>query len=153
MSSPAKVRTALTTVTAVSSVSVYVRSACETYTNLVPTSVAVICTGPKLCTGSQLAEAASKVLGTSMEFEDISVAEAKKVLKAQSDSDPSELLYLLEYYSLVREGKTVRNVPVRTACETDTDFVHQHLELHLHFCVRERHRQPSAGARRLLQGL
>ena len=41
-----------------------------------------------------------------MEFEDISVAEAKKVLKAQSDSDPSELLYLLEYYSLVREGKT-----------------------------------------------
>jgi hypothetical protein len=41
-----------------------------------------------------------------MEFEDISVAEAKKVLKAQSDSDPSELQYLLEYYSLVREGKT-----------------------------------------------
>jgi hypothetical protein len=66
----------------------------------------MICTGPKLCTGSQLAEAANKALGTSMEFEDISVAEAKKVLKAQSDSDPSELQYLLEYYSLVREGKT-----------------------------------------------
>jgi hypothetical protein len=33
-------------------------------------------------------------------------AEAKKVLQAQSDSDPSELQYLLEYYSLVREGKT-----------------------------------------------
>jgi hypothetical protein len=66
----------------------------------------MICTGPKLCTGSQLAEAASKVLGIPMEFEDISEAEAKKVLKAQSESDPSELQYLLEYYSLVREGKT-----------------------------------------------
>jgi hypothetical protein len=28
------------------------------------------------------------------------------VLHAQSESDPSELEYLLEYYSLVREGKT-----------------------------------------------
>lgn len=33
-------------------------------------------------------------------------AEAKRVLKAQSDSDASELQYLLEYYSLVKEGKT-----------------------------------------------
>lgn len=33
-------------------------------------------------------------------------AEAKKVLHAQSESDASELQYLLEYYSLVREGKT-----------------------------------------------
>ena len=32
--------------------------------------------------------------------------EAKRVLKAQSDSDDSEQQYLLEYYSLVREGKT-----------------------------------------------
>jgi hypothetical protein len=32
--------------------------------------------------------------------------EAKRVLKAQSDSDISEQEYLLEYYSLVREGKT-----------------------------------------------
>ncbi|KAF1940158.1 NAD(P)-binding protein [Clathrospora elynae] len=66
----------------------------------------MVCTGPLLCTGAQLAEAASKVLGTAMQFEDISEAEAKKVLKVQSDYDPSELLYLLEYYSLVREGKT-----------------------------------------------
>jgi hypothetical protein len=28
------------------------------------------------------------------------------VLKAQSDIDPSEQQYLLEYYSLVKEGKT-----------------------------------------------
>lgn len=32
--------------------------------------------------------------------------QAKKILKAQSDSDGAELEYLLEYYSLVREGKT-----------------------------------------------
>jgi uncharacterized protein YbjT (DUF2867 family) len=66
----------------------------------------MVCTGPKLCTGSELATAASKALGVEMQFEDISEAEAKKVLKAQSDSDASELQYLLEYYSLVREGKT-----------------------------------------------
>lgn len=33
-------------------------------------------------------------------------AEAKRVLHAQSSLDASELQYLLEYYSLVREGKT-----------------------------------------------
>jgi hypothetical protein len=33
-------------------------------------------------------------------------AEAKRVLRSQSTSDSSELQYLLEYYSLVREGKT-----------------------------------------------
>jgi uncharacterized protein YbjT (DUF2867 family) len=66
----------------------------------------MVLTGPKLCTGDLLAQAASKSLGVEMKFEDISEAEAKKVLKAQSDSDPSELQYLLEYYSLVREGKT-----------------------------------------------
>ena len=32
--------------------------------------------------------------------------EAKRVLAAQSDSDDSEKEYILEYYSLVREGKT-----------------------------------------------
>jgi len=66
----------------------------------------LIVTGPKLCAGDELATAASKALGTEMKFENISQAEAKRVLKAQSDSDQSELQYLLEYYSLVREGKT-----------------------------------------------
>jgi hypothetical protein len=33
-------------------------------------------------------------------------AEAQRVLRAQSSSDESELEYLIEYYSLVREGKT-----------------------------------------------
>jgi hypothetical protein len=32
--------------------------------------------------------------------------EAKRVLAAQSDSDDSEKEYILEYYRLVREGKT-----------------------------------------------
>lgn len=36
----------------------------------------------------------------------ISSAEAKRVLKSQSEIDPSEQQYLLEYYSLVKEGKT-----------------------------------------------
>ncbi|KAM4066111.1 nmrA-like family protein [Hirsutella rhossiliensis] len=66
----------------------------------------MVVTGPMLCAGNELATAASKALGTEMEFEDISEAEAKKVLKSQSESDESEQQYLLEYYSLVREGKT-----------------------------------------------
>lgn len=32
--------------------------------------------------------------------------EAKKVLKSQTDTDDSEIQFILEYYSLVREGKT-----------------------------------------------
>ncbi|KAF7561545.1 hypothetical protein G7046_g2597 [Stylonectria norvegica] len=66
----------------------------------------MIVTGPLLCAGEELASAASKALGTELKFENISQAEAKRVLKAQSDIDPSEQEYLLEYYSLVREGKT-----------------------------------------------
>ncbi|KAF2104335.1 NAD(P)-binding protein [Rhizodiscina lignyota] len=64
------------------------------------------CTGPMLTTGDELATAASQALGVQMQFEDISEAEAKKVLHHQSQSDASEKQYLLEYYSLVREGKT-----------------------------------------------
>lgn len=33
-------------------------------------------------------------------------SEARKVLRAQSESDDSEQRYILEYYRLVREGKT-----------------------------------------------
>jgi len=33
-------------------------------------------------------------------------AEAKRTLQTQATSDSSELQYLLEYYSLVKEGKT-----------------------------------------------
>jgi hypothetical protein len=88
-----------------------------------------------LAAGEELAEAASQALGVDMQFEDISEyvhlhsqnialtpckpaytsytcaddifrAEAKRVLHAQAPSDASEIQYLLEYYSLVREGKT-----------------------------------------------
>ncbi|KAK9241810.1 NAD(P)-binding protein [Lipomyces tetrasporus] len=63
-------------------------------------------TGPMLAAGNELATATSRALGVDMKFENISEAEAKRVLHSQSDSDNSELQYLLEYYSLVREGKT-----------------------------------------------
>lgn len=59
-----------------------------------------------LAAGEELAEAARQALGTDMQFEDISEAEAKRVLHAQAPLDTSEIQYLLEYYSLVREGKT-----------------------------------------------
>ncbi|KAH8719836.1 Prestalk A differentiation protein A [Beauveria bassiana] len=61
---------------------------------------------PMLCAGEELAAAASKALGGDMKFENISEAEAKRVLKSQGAIDPSEQQYLLEYYSLVKEGKT-----------------------------------------------
>ncbi|GLA08675.1 hypothetical protein AnigIFM60653_010471 [Aspergillus niger] len=66
----------------------------------------IVLTGPMLATGGELATAASKSIGEDLQFEDISEAEAKKVLHAQAESDESEIQYLLEYYSLVREGKT-----------------------------------------------
>ncbi|KAM5347758.1 hypothetical protein ACJ41O_007582 [Fusarium nematophilum] len=66
----------------------------------------MVVTGPMLCAGKELATAASKALGSELQFENISNAEAKKVLKAQSDIDQTEQQYILEYYSLVREGKT-----------------------------------------------
>jgi len=66
----------------------------------------MVLTGPLLCAGKELATAASQALDEEFEFEDISENEAKRVLKAQSELDPSEIQYLLQYYSLVREGKT-----------------------------------------------
>ncbi|KAI9832739.1 MAG: hypothetical protein M1826_001298 [Phylliscum demangeonii] len=66
----------------------------------------IVLTGPMLATGDELATAASEALQTTMKFEDISPREAKRVLQKQADNDESEQQYLLEYYSLVREGKT-----------------------------------------------
>ncbi|KGQ08928.1 hypothetical protein BB8028_0001g09530 [Beauveria bassiana] len=66
----------------------------------------MVVTGPMLCAGEELASSASKVLGADMKFENISEAEAKRILKSSSGIDPSEQQYLLDYYSLVREGKT-----------------------------------------------
>ncbi|KKP02871.1 hypothetical protein THAR02_05047 [Trichoderma harzianum] len=66
----------------------------------------MVVTGPQLCAGEELAQAASQALGVQLEFENISENEAKRVLASQSESDESEKEFILEYYSLVREGKT-----------------------------------------------
>ncbi|KAL2016082.1 hypothetical protein VTK56DRAFT_4289 [Thermocarpiscus australiensis] len=66
----------------------------------------MVVTGPMLVSGQELAASASKALGTSMEFENVRASEAKKILQTQTDIDDSEKEYLLEYYSLVREGLT-----------------------------------------------
>ncbi|KAF3390034.1 hypothetical protein DPV78_011533 [Talaromyces pinophilus] len=55
-------------------------------------------TGPMLVTGDELAEIASKTLGVNNE--------ARRLLRFQTTQDEAERQYLLEYYSLVREGKT-----------------------------------------------
>ncbi|KUL89490.1 hypothetical protein ZTR_04381 [Talaromyces verruculosus] len=55
-------------------------------------------TGPMLVTGDELAEIASKTLGVNND--------ARRLLRFQSTQDEAERQYLLEYYSLVREGKT-----------------------------------------------
>ncbi|RDW85919.1 NAD(P)-binding Rossmann-fold containing protein-5 [Coleophoma crateriformis] len=65
----------------------------------------IVVTGPLLTAGNELAEAAKQALDEDMEFEDISPREAERVLKKQAETNISEIQYLLEYYSLVREGK------------------------------------------------
>ncbi|KAK2813643.1 hypothetical protein FQN50_000041 [Emmonsiellopsis sp. PD_5] len=66
----------------------------------------MVLTGPMLATGDELATAARSAGLANLQFKDVPEAEAKKILDSQSDIDPSEVQYLLEYYSLVREGKT-----------------------------------------------
>lgn len=67
-------------------------------------------TGPQMVAGSELASNASEALGgIKLEFEDLSLEEAKKVLdetEGGKELDESEREYLLDYYSIVREGKT-----------------------------------------------
>ncbi|KAI0753734.1 hypothetical protein C8Q74DRAFT_1211348 [Fomes fomentarius] len=71
-------------------------------------SQVLIVTGPQLTSGEELAVAASQALGTKMTFESIDEATAKKILNSEQgeEVDEAEKEYLLEYYSLVREGKT-----------------------------------------------
>ncbi|CDO76593.1 hypothetical protein BN946_scf184868.g7 [Trametes cinnabarina] len=71
-------------------------------------SQVIVATGPQLVAGPELAVAASQALGTKMEFESIDEAMAKKILSSEQgeEVDEAEREYLLEYYSLVREGKT-----------------------------------------------
>ncbi|PSR82513.1 hypothetical protein PHLCEN_2v6061 [Hermanssonia centrifuga] len=76
----------------------------------------LVVTGPMMTAGPELAQAASQALGVKMEFQSISEEEAKKILNSAQgeDVDEAEKEYLLEYYSLVREGKTnyVSNAPM-----------------------------------------
>ncbi|KAI9061928.1 NAD-P-binding protein [Trametes sanguinea] len=71
-------------------------------------SQVIVATGPQLTAGPELAVAASQALGTKMEFESIDEVMAKKILNSEQgeEVDEAEREYLLEYYSLVREGKT-----------------------------------------------
>ncbi|KAH9842455.1 uncharacterized protein C8Q71DRAFT_732941 [Rhodofomes roseus] len=62
-------------------------------------------TGPQLVNGPELASNAQKA-GLKLEFEDISEKQAIEILEADAEIDESEMQYLLEYYSLVRAGKT-----------------------------------------------
>jgi hypothetical protein len=80
-----------------------------------------------LATGDELATAASKGLGEELKFKDVSeyvppslfffptsrrailIArrdEARNLLKGEAGRSEGEIAYLLEYFSLVREGKT-----------------------------------------------
>ncbi|KAI0632653.1 NAD-P-binding protein [Trametes polyzona] len=71
-------------------------------------SQVIVATGPQLTAGPELAVAASQALGTKLEFESIDEETAKKILSSEQgeEVDEAEREYLLEYYSLVREGKT-----------------------------------------------
>ncbi|KAG2116383.1 hypothetical protein DEU56DRAFT_748331 [Suillus clintonianus] len=62
-------------------------------------------TGPETCDGVELAAAASQE-GVNIGFADISDTEARQLLDSDTDVDNYEKQYLLDYYSLVREGKT-----------------------------------------------
>ncbi|KWU44507.1 hypothetical protein RHOSPDRAFT_29150 [Rhodotorula sp. JG-1b] len=59
----------------------------------------IVCTGPQMVAGPELAEAASQALGTKLEFKSITEAQAKKILSSEQGEE-------LDDDSLVREGKT-----------------------------------------------
>ncbi|KAI0820492.1 NAD-P-binding protein [Trametes gibbosa] len=71
-------------------------------------SQVIVATGPQLTAGPELAVAASQALGTKMEFESIDEDSAKAILNSSQgeEVDAAEREYLLEYYALVRAGKT-----------------------------------------------
>ncbi|KIP03863.1 hypothetical protein PHLGIDRAFT_76910 [Phlebiopsis gigantea 11061_1 CR5-6] len=76
----------------------------------------LVVTGPMMTAGPELATAASQGLGTKMEFDSITEKKAKEILSSDqgAEVDEAEKEYLLEYYSLVRDGKTnyVSNLPM-----------------------------------------
>ncbi|KAI0039782.1 NAD(P)-binding protein [Auriscalpium vulgare] len=65
----------------------------------------IVLTGAMMTSGEELAAAASQALGAEIKFKAISNDEALKILKPAEISE-YEKNFLLEYYALVREGKT-----------------------------------------------
>ncbi|KAM0790342.1 hypothetical protein ACM66B_003227 [Microbotryomycetes sp. NB124-2] len=65
-------------------------------------------TGPMMVAGPELAEAASQAFSQKLTFESITDKQALKILKQvpKEELDDSEKQYLMEYYSLVKAGKT-----------------------------------------------
>ncbi|KAI8903681.1 hypothetical protein DFJ77DRAFT_431696 [Powellomyces hirtus] len=63
-------------------------------------------TGPMMVAGEELVQAVQDAIGVKLQFKDIDEKTAKNLLTKETDVDPSEIDVLLEYYSLVREGKT-----------------------------------------------
>jgi len=90
----------------------------------------IVLTGPQMCAGDELAGAASQSLNARMEYEEISHDKAREILDAQSDIDESEKEYLLEYYSLVREGKTdyVSTIAFKYITSADPTFPSEFFE-------------------------
>lgn len=67
----------------------------------------LVVTGPELVSGRKLAEAASKNLGMELAFESVSDSQALQLLESEGPLlDQSEKELILEYYSLVRAGRT-----------------------------------------------
>ncbi|OJJ43959.1 hypothetical protein ASPZODRAFT_801372 [Penicilliopsis zonata CBS 506.65] len=62
-------------------------------------------TGPMLLDGEEIVRLAGEALGVDLKFEDISEQEAHRVLRTNGGEN-AEVQFLLDYFSLVREGKT-----------------------------------------------
>jgi uncharacterized protein YbjT (DUF2867 family) len=61
-------------------------------------------TGPHALTGPEMAESCSKVLGRPVKFQDISITEAKKILRTHH-IPATEVQGLLEFYEVVKDGE------------------------------------------------
>lgn len=96
----------------------------------------ITCTGPKLYTGTELARLVPNPFSVGKKkFEDIETLLAKGDIKMHKDIDPSGVEYLLEYYSLVRDGKT--NVLSSCAFVNITGEAPQQLKEVMEKCVEQ----------------
>jgi uncharacterized protein YbjT (DUF2867 family) len=61
--------------------------------------------GNELIDGQRIASAASRILGTTVEFRSVSHDQAFQTFASKTGLDSSEAEYLLEFFDLVRDGK------------------------------------------------